>query len=445
MQPLGQIGKQRPSGDPERPSAVNGRTIVPAMHSGRSMTTGEKPSTGSRGAADEQRPARFPRGLPAGRLYDLRRDRAGRPDRRRDLQRRSPRRHGALDRAAQPHCGVYFTVNATPPHLRKKALKEDITAIAGFWSDLDPRDDQGLPIDHERERLAALAEELLALDTPPTLIIDSGNGLQPIWLLADPIEASPEYRDAADALCARFEAALGAKGTHNCDRVLRVPGTINHPNRKKRNLGRGETQARLLAATWQRYGWRDLEQLAARLENDPPAHAVPIVVDQRAGPRTGLRPEELDELRRSLTGDNPSGWLIAMLKMIGRLVREGASDWFIKDWALQYRWPEYTETQTLREIEPMIRGARKKGFDQKWDDQPSAAARMVPRLGPSWRRALDLSHDGLALDMGKRWARNGSARRLVGKVVVLVRLTLAGRREAPPHDPDPRLPAQAGR
>jgi hypothetical protein len=188
------------------------------------------------------------------------------------------------------HANVYFHVNATSPHLRKKALKEDITAIAGIWEDLDPRDDQGHPIDQERARLAMLAQELLALDTPPTLIIDSGNGLQPIWLLAEPIEASPEYRDAADALCARFEAALGAKGTHNCDRVLRVPGTINHPNRKKRALGRGETQARLLAATWQRYGWRDLEQLAARLENDPPAHSVPIVVDQRDGPRTGLRP-----------------------------------------------------------------------------------------------------------------------------------------------------------
>ena len=115
----------------------------------------------------------------------------------------------------------------------------------------------------------------MALDTPPSFIVDSGNGIQPVWLLADPIEANEEYRQAAESLCAQIEAALGAKGTHNVDRLLRVPGTRNFPNAKKRALGRDETQARLLCWTWCRYSWTDLEQLAEHLRCNPPRHAVP--------------------------------------------------------------------------------------------------------------------------------------------------------------------------
>jgi hypothetical protein len=111
-------------------------------------------------------------------------------------------------------------------------------------------------------------------------MIDSGNGLQPVWLLEHPIDANDEYRQAAEALCTRIEAALGAKGTHNIDRLLRVPGSKNYPNEKKRQLGRGETQARLLAASWQSYSWHALEVLADRLENEPLEHAAPIASSQ---------------------------------------------------------------------------------------------------------------------------------------------------------------------
>jgi hypothetical protein len=170
--------------------------------------------------------------------------------------------------------GVYFTANPTPADLRQKPTKNDIVAIASLWGDVDPLDGSGRALNAERERLLALAEELAALNCSPSFIIDSGNGIQPVWLLADPIEASPEYRAAAEALCARIEAALGAKGTHNVDRLLRVPGTRNLPNARKRQMGRGETQARLLHASWQRYIWRDIEELAAHLEDEPLEHVI---------------------------------------------------------------------------------------------------------------------------------------------------------------------------
>jgi hypothetical protein len=261
--------------------------------------------------------------------------------------------------------GLYFTVNSTGK-LSRKPAKTDITGIAAVWADIDPLDGAGRPYDQERQRLTDLAAEVGALDIPPTVTIDSGNGLQPIWCLDEPIEASAEYRNAAEQLCIRIEAALGAKGTFNVDRLLRLPGTTNYPNKRKRKLGRGEAQARILAATWRRYTWRELLALADQLEQHPPRNAVPTEPERAPGGDGGqhdrLTDQELDALRKSLAGEKPDGWHNAMVRMVGRLVADGAADWFILDWAMSYRWQGYSEVETRRDVRKMIEGARAKGF-----------------------------------------------------------------------------------
>ena len=98
------------------------------------------------------------------------------------------RGHGAMDRALQPVAGIYWTVNACKPDLAKKATKADVEWLLGIWGDLDPVKGRDLPI--ERERLLRLAEELMALPWPPTVIIDSGGGIQPLWRLETPLEAA---------------------------------------------------------------------------------------------------------------------------------------------------------------------------------------------------------------------------------------------------------------
>jgi hypothetical protein len=209
--------------------------------------------------------------------------------------------------ARNRHAGVYFTVNPTPPDLDRKPPKAVITAVAGVWADVDPRDGAGRDWADERTRLLALADELSKRDRPPSFIIDSGNGIQPVWLLEEPIEASAEYRGAAEQLCSRIEHALGAAGTHNIDRLLRCPGTVNYPNKVKRRKGRGETQARLLCATWRRYTWRDLEHVADDLNREPPHYALPAARNQNSvrtsaqdeGP-AGPADEVADELRDRL-------------------------------------------------------------------------------------------------------------------------------------------------
>jgi Protein of unknown function (DUF3987) len=112
-------------------------------------------------------------------------------------------------------------------------------------ADVDPMD-EAFPFTDERARLHGLAE-LLTNDTemPPSVVIDSGNGIQLLWVIArEPL--TPEAVERVEAENRAVEAALGAIGTHNIDRLLRLPGTVNFPNQKKRKRGRGACQARLL-------------------------------------------------------------------------------------------------------------------------------------------------------------------------------------------------------
>jgi putative DNA primase/helicase len=314
--------------------------------------------------------------------------------------------------------GVYFTANPTPADLRQKPTKSDIVAIASLWGDVDPLDGIGRAWTAERERLLALAEELAALDCSPSFIVDSGNGIQPVWLLTDPIEASAEYRAAAEALCARIEAALGARGTHNVDRLLRVPGTVNHPNAKKRKLGRRETQARLLHATWQRYRWRDLEDLAAHLEDEPLEHATPPSGNgSESGPADPGNlnlpdepPEPLDDASlEAMRASHPDVFDLA--RYDGDQSRQ---DLALASVARRAGWAPVDAWRLLI----AVRGDRK-AYRRDYIVRTLALA-YAEQAGAHTAKAagdalFDLSHDGLALDMGRCWQKQARHVALWGK------------------------------
>lgn len=140
---------------------------------------------------------------------------------------------------------IYFQPNETPARCIKKPTKEAMQASLCRHADIDP-DDGDRPYQEERDRLHQLADFLLAdPHMPPTAILDSGNGIQPLWVIAR--EAlTPETIERIENENRKIEAAVGAAGTHNVDRLLRLPGTINFPNAKKQKLGRGVSRARLL-------------------------------------------------------------------------------------------------------------------------------------------------------------------------------------------------------
>ena len=65
-------------------------------------------------------------------------------------------------------------------------------------------------------------------------MIDSGNGIQPIWRLGDPLDADEEYVPQIERLGRRIEAALGGvENTCNIDRVLEAARHDQPPEREE--------------------------------------------------------------------------------------------------------------------------------------------------------------------------------------------------------------------
>lgn len=138
---------------------------------------------------------------------------------------------------------LYFHVNPTKTPLTIKAKKADISALEYLHVDIDPRD--GEDRDTERERILGL---LTGFSPEPTFILDSGNGYQAFWRLETP-EPLGGDADIEPLECYNRQLAdlLGGDNCHNIDRLMRLPGTTNYPNAKKRAKGRTEAQATVVA------------------------------------------------------------------------------------------------------------------------------------------------------------------------------------------------------
>ncbi len=144
---------------------------------------------------------------------------------------------------------IYFTVNPVMRAVNNKPKKTEIRGMAAIHVDVDPR--PGEPLDKERER----AERLLREFKPtPTVIIDSGGGFQGFWLLDQEhrTDGSEEKAAELEAYNLQVEVLLQADSCHNIDRIMRLPGTVNLPNEKKRKKGRTEALARVVEVDWTR-------------------------------------------------------------------------------------------------------------------------------------------------------------------------------------------------
>lgn len=123
---------------------------------------------------------------------------------------------------------LYWTVNLVAEGCNKKPSKADIVATRFAHVDIDPPKSGG-PLD----KLQTQAE-LAALSVPPTLIIDSGGGLQAFWRLS----GSASLAEVESVNRSLAERLGGDNCCHNIDRLMRLPGTVNYPNAKKRAAGR---------------------------------------------------------------------------------------------------------------------------------------------------------------------------------------------------------------
>ena len=94
---------------------------------------------------------------------------------------------------------------------------------------------------------------------PPTVTVFSGGGFQAFWALGEPTEDLHRV----ERLNAALAHQLGGDNCHNIDRIMRLPGTINVPNAKKRKAGRQPALAHVVKdlTNWtRRYDLSDFDE-----------------------------------------------------------------------------------------------------------------------------------------------------------------------------------------
>ena len=131
-----------------------------------------------------------------------------------------------VDQNAQGR-GLYYTTNKCHAGVTNKPNKQDIRKARLAHVDIDP------PKDGSAFDKAATICALEALPTPPTFIVDSGNGVQALWKLEEDVDDLERVEAINRGIAQRFAGDSG----HNIDRLLRVPGTVNYPNAAKRKRG----------------------------------------------------------------------------------------------------------------------------------------------------------------------------------------------------------------
>lgn len=142
---------------------------------------------------------------------------------------------------------IYFTVNPCTRHLTTKPSREHIAGLSWLHVDLDPR--AGEDLAEERKRILALLGDPSALGIPkPTVIVFSGGGYQGFWRLKIPqaLDGTAEQYEDAKRWNKQLELVLGGDNCHNVDRIMRLPGTVNRPDARKRAKGRVDVLAEVV-------------------------------------------------------------------------------------------------------------------------------------------------------------------------------------------------------
>jgi hypothetical protein len=215
--------------------------------------------------------------------------------------------------------GLYWSVNRCRPGVHKKPKKEDIVAERFLHVDIDP------PKGSAAFDMAGALQKLGALQYPPSFTIASGGGLGAYWRLDEPIDALPAVEAANDGLC----GTLGGDNCWNADRIMRLPGTVNWPNRKKIAVGRMPAMASVispddgvayplhaLAAAFPARPKQEVRERAAAAVDD--GAELLSADDLFLGPLDPLR-----SLIERPAGQDRSG---DVLRCAGKMAREGYTD-----------------------------------------------------------------------------------------------------------------------
>lgn len=152
--------------------------------------------------------------------------------------------------------------------------KDNLCQLSAVWVDVDYA---------EEGDAEALEIRLERFPLRPSMRVSSGGGQHVYWLLAEPIDVdSPGAVQRVERVLKGLCSALdGDRNATDASRILRIPGSTNYPDAKKRGKGRVTCPCTLIEVNEQRYGfddfdpWELLGQKLAEAKAAPAGKAAP--------------------------------------------------------------------------------------------------------------------------------------------------------------------------
>lgn len=295
----------------------------------------------------------------------------------------------------------YFTPNVSKASVHKKAAKGDMTDGLMVWTDADPNILAFRGYAAARDHL--LRNVFPDLERSASIIIDSGNGLQGFWRLKGAVNlVDLERREHYEQLNGRVGDLFDGPGTQNCDRVMRLPGTINYPTKSK--LAKGypaePRQARLLYSSDRSYTLGELEDLLLRRRFD-------VFLDGHQHARMRYDGHADGLVDPSGSGRDMS--MVRMMKAAGFQLREIVA--LLENWphgSLQGRaqgfrywqrmWDKPKDDSEPRQTDPPPKTAPSDGTDRRL--RPVTLDELFAQPAPGWLIRNVLIKTGLALIYG---------------------------------------------
>lgn len=150
---------------------------------------------------------------------------------------------GEALQVVEHHSGSSNVYVGACPRVRRAGTKRDVTTVPAFWADVDFHQ-----VHSDRNEARAIAlERIYGFPLPPSMIVLTGNGVQPWWLLDVPVAIGSDWPlERLEAVNRGIAQRLGGDSVQDLARVLRVPGTINLPTKPKRQRGCAAVPASLL-------------------------------------------------------------------------------------------------------------------------------------------------------------------------------------------------------
>lgn len=215
------------------------------------------------------------------------------------------------------HQDVYFVLGIVKDGVNDQPKKQCMLGSNWLWLDLDPRPNEDE--DKERDRiLRKLTIELPPGVPPPTMIIDSGRGYWALWLLVEPC-MNTDLVEAHNRALANLFDAFG-DDCWNCNRVGRLPGTINQKT--------GRTARVVQHHTDRKYSLAQMPTPSAGASSNAKAPGA-SAVDLDTLKRWNVADDVRTVIEQGVDPSNPNRWPSrseAVMYVVCALVRCGVPD-----------------------------------------------------------------------------------------------------------------------